>query len=30
MNKLRGPIRKEQEINFKGPKEIGNRQEVAK
>lgn len=30
MNELRGLIRKEQEINFTGPEEIGNGQEVAK
>lgn len=29
MNKLSGPIRKEQEINLKRPREIGNGQEVA-
>lgn len=30
MSKWRGLIRKEKEINFKGPREIGNGQEVAK
>lgn len=30
MNQLRGPIRKEREINFNHPRETGNGQEVAK